>query len=231
MKTAGTSFRQNVESKLGPRIYPTQAEVRQNSSNRYLPASELISRIEAGQIDLEDKIIVMGHYAAAIAKALPGNRNTATFLRNPIDRSISMIAQRKKRLPWARMSVDEVLHSKFINRFITNYQTKVFSIDEPSSQVNIPFTVDEDAFSRALSRLDQLDFVGITEEYGKSLGLFTSMSGISFNGEVYQANKSRREELTTNQLRRIERLVELDMELYEVARKRFEKQCSERLCS
>ena len=98
MKTAGTAFRRMLRETPGISEYPTQAELAANAremshaERRYLPASQLLARIGSGELDLTGRQFLCGHYSASLADSLPGTWRTVTFLRDPVRRTLSMIA-------------------------------------------------------------------------------------------------------------------------------------------
>jgi hypothetical protein len=227
MKTAGTSFRRILEDTPDVSFYPTGEELAVNRRRWYLPASELVSRIESGALDLSDRQFLFGHYPASLPERLPGTWRTATFLREPVARTLSMIAHhhyhpgrwgRWKRLfrpNVARYLADEA----FVESQIRDYQTKVFALP-PTGNVNGPLAIDDAGFEQAKARLFAMDFVGLTEQFGQSIALLETMTGRRFAPQVF-VNRSRGYSATEAECARIRALVPRDMELYELARERL----------
>jgi hypothetical protein len=224
MKTAGTSFRRMLRETPGVSVYPTVAELAVNGHRRYLPAAELLSRIESGEIDLSDRQFLCGHYQASFRENLPGTWRTVTFLRDPVRRTLSMIAHHHyhkgplKR--FVRPNVSRYLADEtFVQSQIRDYQTKVFALP-PTGSVNRPYAIDDAGFERAKARLLETDFVGLTEQFGQSIALFEAISGQRFVPPAL-ANKSRRYSATDAEIARIRSLVARDIELYELAREKL----------
>jgi hypothetical protein len=224
MKTAGTSFRRVLLDTPAVSLYPRREELAGNPHRWYLPAYELVSRIESGALDLSDREFLIGHYPASLPERLPGVWRSATFLRDPVRRTLSMIAHhhfsqgRLRRLlkpNVARYLADEA----FVASQIRDYQTKVFALP-PTGNVNGPGAIDDAAFKRARARLLAMDVVGITEQFGPSIALFQAVSGRRFAPPVF-INRSRGYSATAAECAHIRSLVPHDIELYELARERL----------
>lgn len=225
MKTAGTSFRTMLENHLGPAVYPTKKEVQQLPDGFYLRPSQFVEQLADGRLDLTGRQVVCGHYSAAFVETLPGAWRTATVLREPVGRTLSMIAhhhrRRRHKLDFrGRLPVAEYLDNpSFVASNLLNYQTKVFAAG-PTDNVNQPYPVDAAAFERARERLDAMDFVGLTEAFGDSVHMFERMSGLALGADVLHAGKSPRYSTTEADIARIRDLVGYDIELYEIARRK-----------
>ncbi len=227
MKTAGTSFRTMLEDTLDAEIYPTKAELAQRPRGWYLPAPELLTQIERDEIDLAARRFLCGHYSANLDARLAGGWRTVTFLRDPVRRSLSMIAHRHGKAGrlnrFVKPNVSRYLDdAEFVERQIRDYQTKVFALDA-AGDVNRPCPIDAAAFERATARLREVDFVGLTEQYPESIRLFEAMSGLTL-APLPHVNRSRGYAATEAELARIRALVPHDIALYELARAKLRAQ-------
>jgi hypothetical protein len=227
MKTAGTSFRNMLAETPAASPYPTKAELEQNPKRWYLGPRELLARIEGGELDLSERKFLCGHYSANLATLLPGNWRTVTFLRDPVRRSLSMIMHHHReqgRLSRIlRPNVMRILDDeRFVSHMIRDYQTRVFAADAGAS-VHAPLAIDDPTFERARARLLDVEMVGLTEQFGQSLELFSSMSGLRF-ASLPHVNKGRSHTWTEAEIARIRTLVPRDLELYEVAREKLRSQ-------
>jgi hypothetical protein len=227
MKTAGTSFRSMLEESFDAEIYPTRAELAQHPRRWYPTAPELLARIARGEVDLATRRFLCGHYSADLARSLPGSWRTVTFLRDPVRRSLSMIAHRHRKAGrlnrFLRPNVSTYLDREdFVERQIRDYQTKVFVLG-PEANVNAAHPIDAAAFERAKARLLEVDFVGLTEQFAESIRLFEAISGVRF-GPLPHRNKSPGHGATEAELARVRALVPHDLALYEVAREKLRAQ-------
>jgi hypothetical protein len=226
MKTAGTSFRSMLEQSFDAEIYPTQAELRRLPRRFYLTAPDLLAALADGAVDLAGRRVVCGHYAAAFAQDLPGAWRVATFLRDPVKRSLSMIAHRHRRATrlarFVKPNVSAWLdREEFVERQIRDYQTKVFALDG-LGEVNRAHPIDAAAFAQAKARLLEADFVGLTERLPESIRLFEGLSGMRFGAPPHR-NKSPGYAANDVEIARIRALVPHDVELYEIARAKLER--------
>jgi hypothetical protein len=225
MKTAGTSFRKMLEETPAIGLYPTRDELAANVRRRYLHASDLLAKIDAGELDLSDRQFLCGHFSANLPDRLPGNWRTVTFLRDPVKRTLSMIAHhhrqsgRLKR--FIKPNVSRYLSNEaFVESQLRDYQTKVFALPADGN-VNGRHAIDDAGFERAKARLLETDFVGLTEQFAPSIALFEAISGQRFTPPVF-ANRGRGYSATDADLARIRTLVPRDIELYELAREKLQ---------
>lgn len=227
MKTAGTSFRTMLEGTPEAAIYPTEEELARRPNRWYPTASELLERVGRGEIDLSARRFLCGHYAAGLSDHLPGPWRRVTFLRDPVRRSLSMIAHRhfkESRLNrFLKPNVSKYLDREdFVERQIRNYQTKVLALDGREN-VNLVHPIDEAAFRRAEARLHEIDLVGLTERFAESVRLLEDMAGIRFAALAHQ-NKSRGYAASEAEVERIRALVPFDLALYETASRKLSAQ-------
>jgi hypothetical protein len=221
MKTAGTSFRSMLEAGLGPALYPSRDELAALPNRFYLDAPVLLERLRTGTLDLSDRRVLCGHYAARLDEHLPGTWRGAIFLRDPVRRTLSRIAQthkmRSRLNRFTRPSVTRYLDdADFVDRQLRDYQTKVLAMPG-DALVNTAYPIDDAAFARARDRIDGMDFVGLTERFAESVALFERLSGIAL-GPVAHSNRSRGVQATEADLARIRAIVPHDIELYDRAR-------------
>jgi hypothetical protein len=228
MKTAGTSFRAMLEQDLGDRVYPTRDELGEQKNGWYLQAPELLERIAGGGVALEGRQVLCGHYAARLTERLPGDWRVMIFLREPVARALSMISHRHSRsrsrfFDFRGLRIADYLQDDdFLQRQITNYQTKVLAM-EPLANVNAPWTVDDAGFERAKVALEAMDFVGVTERFAASVRSFERLSGITFSVRDMHRNK-RRYHPTDADRAAVLPLVEYDIELYRLACEKMDRQ-------
>ena len=216
MKTAGTSFRNLLEESLGEALFPTVENLHQRNNRYYYSAIEMLDLAD----ELESRQVICGHLPYSLAETL--GFGVATFLREPVSRTLSMLRHRRQKSPkFAAMSVREMLSHPFVEKQVRDYQSKYFAVPH-KQDVNLPFSWAEKDFDRAKRRLAQTEFVGITEYFDESLDLFTNRTGLELPA-------ARRLNVTENpiiqpseyELDLIRQLVARDLELYELAKKLF----------
>lgn len=137
-----------------------------------------------------------------------------TFFRNPVDRYISHF-NHQARARKKTISFDEWLRSTHEN----NYQTR--------------FLANEENLSRALWTVENFfNFVGIVEKFDVSLLLLKQRLGFEFDIRYRPVNVSphklvNRKALDFNTIKLIEHNNSLDLEVYDAALKRFEKELTQ----
>jgi len=225
MKTAGTSFRAMLEASLGPELYPSRDELAALPNRFYPDAPVLLGQLADGRLDLSGRRVLCGHYAARLAGHLDGEWRGAIFLRDPVRRTLSRIAQthkmRSRLNRFTKPSVARYLDdADFVAKQLRDYQTKVLAMPG-DGMVNTAHPIDDAAFARACATLDAMDFVGLTERFADSVALFERLSGIAL-GPVAHANRSRGTAPSAADIARIEAIVPRDMEIYARARAKLE---------
>ena len=215
-KTAGTSLRIMLEYEYGARfIYPGRYYLKDLPNGLYPTGSEMLDNYS----NLPFHRVLVGHFTAAMADLLPRPYQTATFLREPIQRSLSMLTHFSSTL---NVSVSSLIENpQFMSANIADYQTRVLGADrvcEPG-QVEI---VDEKVLNRAISRLEALNFVGLTERFDESCQIFDQRFRTRISRFVRRENVRRPNgnELAEH-IPYIKQFLERDRILYDAAVARF----------
>jgi len=217
-----------LENEFNDELYPTKGELNSQKRNWYILAPDLLERISDRRIDLDRRRIICGHYAANLRDLLPGTWRTVVFLRDPVARTLSMIAHRQRSRPFlqrhfSRATISDWLKKDdFTRNALENYQTRVFSING-TDNVNKYHRVDAEMFGIAKRNLDSIDVVGLTEYFENSISIFEDISGMKFSAPVVQANKNRKRPaaVSPQDIETIRKLVPYDLELYELAREKL----------
>lgn len=216
MKTAGTSLRAILEDDLGTAaVYPNSRDLSRREHGWYPSAEEVL----AGLPTTRPHDILIGHFPAAILDRLPHGYRGAVVLRDPVQRSLSALAHmaRVRGSTPARLVEDE----QVVGRLVRDYQTKILGcggIDQP----NLHDRVDDATLDRALRRVDELAFVGITERFPDSCRLFDDLFGTHTSRFDRQENVLRARGTEHAELiPRVLPLIRRDLVLYEHAARRF----------
>jgi hypothetical protein len=216
-KTAGTSLRRMLQDEYGPRlVYPGDFHLRYLPNGWYPLGSEMLR----GYGEIPTHNVLVGHFTAAMADMLPRRYQTATFLREPIQRSLSMLGQfsRTLKLPVSALLED----AQFMEANIADYQTRILGADGVCDPAQVE-TIDDEVLDRAIRRLETLDFVGLTERFAESCAVFDARfrTGVSqfIRREVVHRPEGRE---LSEYIPRIEPFLGRDLVLYETAVARFD---------
>lgn len=211
-KTAGTSLRRMLEYEYGAEhIYPGGFYLKRFDNGCYPLGSQMLR----DYTQLPPHKVLVGHFTAAMADMLPTPYQTATFLREPIQRSLSMLSHFSYML---HVPVTTLLENEqFMADNITDFQTRVMGADGVCDPHEVG-TVDDETLTRALGRLESLDFVGITEQFAESCRRFDGLFETLISTSIQRSNVLRPEgnELEEH-IPRIESLVQRDQVLYDAA--------------
>ena len=214
-KTAGTSLRRMLEREYGARhIYPGGFYL-QRLGGGYPLGSQMLKDYPG----LPPHKVLVGHFTAAMADMVPLPYQTATFLREPVQRSLSMLSHFSYML---HVPVTTLLENEqFMTDNIADFQTRIMGADGVCDPHEVG-TVDDDALARALGRLEALDFVGITEQFAESCRIFDGLFETRISKSIQRSNVLRPggNELEEH-IPRIESLVQRDQVLYDAALARF----------
>lgn len=167
-KTAGISFRKIIESQFNPKeIY-------------FGPREYFLEIVQ--ELTLPDFRLIGGHLVFSDGQLLPSKVVYITLFREPVERLISQyeyLRQLGESNPMPKLNsraeiIREAMRLNFedwVLQFTDNYITRIFSHDGLSTS-SLSFTQD-DPFDLDLAkkRLEQFAFLGITEEYQRSIQL------------------------------------------------------------
>jgi len=214
-KTAGTSLRRMLEREYGAKhIYPGGFYL-QSLGGRYPLGSQMLKDYPG----FPPHKVLVGHFTAAMTDMVPMPYQAATFLREPIQRSLSMLSHFSRML---QIPVSTLLENKqFMTDNIADFQTRIMGANGVCDPHAVG-TVDDDALARAVGRLESLDFVGITEQFAESCRRFDSLFDSRISKSIQRINVLRPEgnELEEH-ISQIESLVQRDRVLYDAAVARF----------
>lgn len=222
-RTAGTSLRLALEAAHGAAcVHPSAAELGSRPGGRYETAADLLARWDT----LPQHRFLFGHYVAALVDVLPIPYRTATFLREPVARSVSIIEHHAAQ---SQRAVSDLLDDEaFLAGHVTDLQTRVFGseipVDDGLPQVMRPQEApraDDNTLERAIDRLASFDFVGLTEDLSRSVSRFDAMFGTHVSPTIGQVNQSQASDVPRVEIERlVAPLVTRDVELLAQARAR-----------
>lgn len=221
-KTAGsTLFRLLEREYAGSPIFRLYGDV--DSRIRLLEAMSIE--------DLHALRLVGGHMGFGIHRFLPGASAYVTLLRDPVDRVVShyhYVKSRPHDAGSARAmegvsSLDDYVRSSVFARIINNGQTRLLGSDVQSADE----AADEAALERAKQVIDRSDVVvGLQDRFEESLLLMLQAFGWgypAYRNENVGVGRPRVEELSGSTVELILERNSLDVELYQHAQHRFER--------
>ena len=184
MKTGGTTLMRNLRETFAlDEIYPYR---------------DLDIRYDDGQLDIQHHLsvpylltlsderwahirVLTGHFPYVVHEILGRDFLTVTILRDPVERTISLLRQLKRNQPWENASglrpraartlaavYDEPL---VFGPLIQNHQTKIFSMttaDNPQTYMDM-IEIDQSRLDLAKTNLAQIDVVGEMENFQEFL--------------------------------------------------------------
>ena len=217
-KTAGTSLRRMLQDEYGPRlVYPGDFYLSQLPNGWYPLGSEMLR----DYAKIPPHKVLVGHFTAAMADMLPCRYQTTTFLREPMQRSLSMLGQFSRML---EVPVPALLEdAQFMNDNIANFQTRILGADGVCDPHKVG-TVDDAVLARAVARLQTLDFVGLTERFPESCAAFDARFHTDISQLIRREFVHRPEGCELSEfIPRIEPFIERDRVLYEKAVAQFDE--------
>lgn len=222
-KTAGTSFRRMLQDEYGPRlVYPGDPHLARLPYGLYPSGQELLRDFRS----LPPHNVLVGHVAASLADLLPKPYRSVVFLRDPVQRSISLLNHWSRVLdvPIAELMDDD----HFMTTRVRDFQTRSLGVDG-STDPWVGDTIDDHMdrmLARAIERLDTMDFVGLTERFEESCRRFDDRFGTRIARFVRRDNVLRPEGRELSELIPVvEPLLHHDRVLYDAAVARFMSTC------
>jgi hypothetical protein len=170
-----------------------------------------------------------GHWPYVAGELLGDDLFAFTMLRDPVERTISLLRQHRASLrandvPGAADLTLEAVYEDpmFFEPFVHNHQTRIFSMtreDEPRGYLHV-IDVDDRRLELAKRNLARIDVVGLTEEYPSFVAELSRRSGLAIevgrNSNVTRADQ--KDPVGESFRRRIAADNRFDVELYEHAR-------------
>lgn len=179
MKTGGTTLFQQLREQYGDALWPSaqdlqfegpRLDVRHHLSIPYLAA---LPEERRGAIR-----VYMAHLPYAAREVLPPGTRTVSVLRDPVERTISLLRQFRRRPPWlpegarrptlAEATLDEVYaHPAVFAPLVLNHQTKIFAMRRSAGAERYLDVVDVDQADLEVAKANvaALDVVGVMERY------------------------------------------------------------------
>ncbi len=130
MKTGGTSLFFHLLQQFAPdEVYPSPALDRRDPTDAepYASIPKLVAVTPERRAEIR---IYSGHFPYMVRDLIGGDPTTLTLLRDPVDRTVSVLKQFKRLYEQYRdLPLDAIYDDPFVYRhFVENHQTKLFSV-------------------------------------------------------------------------------------------------------
>jgi hypothetical protein len=221
MRTGGTTFEQQLRKGFpAEAVYP--------NPDLDLPGGNIFHHLELSYLlglPAERRAAIRfyyGHFPFVATEMLETELVTLTVLRDPVERTISLLrVMRERRDSLEHMTLEEIYDDpEVFPHLIHNHQTKLFSMtreDHPKSYLD-EIDVDDARLAIAKANLARVDVIGLTEQYGEFLDIVRDRFGWNLREEA-RMNAAVDEHDEPEHLRtRIAADTTLDRELYEHAK-------------
>jgi Galactose-3-O-sulfotransferase len=166
--------------------------------------------------------VVRGHIPFALRPLFPSTARFVTFLRDPVERTVSHYHYHRLSAGWIKRYGDNMTLDEFLaitGHLTDNLQTRMlsgFEVDAPAS---------EDMLAQAKQNLKKFDVVGIVEEFDKSVALLHLTYGwrlLLVPNVRVNASRPPVSALSAEERNAVRRKNELDEELYAEGRRLFD---------
>jgi hypothetical protein len=196
MKTAGTTLARLLKEQFPPdELYPSRGLDWELLTDVEPYIS--VPRLLAVPDDRRDQVrMYTGHFPYMAAALVAPDLRTLTLLREPVDRTVSVLKHFKRAEERFRTSTLEMIYEdpQISRCYVANYQTKIFSFvpGDEANTVQRPILIDDSRLGLAKENLAQVEFVGLTERFGDFVEELRTELGWWPNGvdATDRANKS-----------------------------------------
>jgi len=218
-KTAGSSFRNMLYKQFEQTtIYPNLNDIISNGGS-YFSLKDASEQITSQARPFQ---LLMGHYPFHTGRLLPKKPTYIVFLRDPVKRAVSHLYHLKRvgKEEFREAPIDEIM--KAARWQINNLQVRYMSgRNFRPGKLYLNDDAGKKALAKAKESIDKCDFVGLTEEFKGSVKLLEKMFDWNLGKKLKKNVAPRRHRKVPKDLyEEIKALNELDIELYEYAKKR-----------
>lgn len=200
-KTAGTSFRRMLWTLFDEKnILPNQYDLK-NNKGLYPSLEE--ANVKWGS-RLDDIYLLAGHYRYGSSDILPKKaKYLLTFLRDPVERAFSLVKHLQRTNPeYKKFSLEDIISKN--KNILQNGQLVYFLNRDEEKNLKI------DQKTRiACHRLEQFDFIGITEKFEDSIEWLENDLKYKFPKKLY-LNTSEQQQIFTEEEKIKAQLLELN---------------------
>jgi len=213
MKTGGAALRRGLMNHFGDAaVYPTKGLDGTDPMTLYLSIDHLRERLDARGDQIR---VITGHFPLRTAELIDGRVTTLTLLREPVERILSYVRQRR----FAQRKPLEDIYDDLPYGLANNNMTKMLLLT-PEEMSALRFTrveLDRGHLERAKEALAGMDAVGLQEDFEDFCHELAARFGWHL-GEPDKRNVSVPVEAPESLRARIAEDNALDIELYEFAK-------------
>jgi Sulfotransferase family len=175
--------------------------------------------------------VVVGHFPRCIDEVLGVPLTTFTLLRNPVDRTLSLLRQHKQQDQGSRYSSLEDVYANpvLLYGLIRNFMVKCLTatVDEIERGVMTMVQCDEGRLERAKHLLEhRIELFGLQEDFDTFCEELSSRFGWDLGDGALLANQTSAMDVSDDLRERIAHDSALDMQLYRFARDLLERRRS-----
>lgn len=217
-KTGGTALVLRLRALFGPdAVYPRTAD------HGHAEAVLWIDHLAASFQEHRDELrVIAGHFPLCATEVLDAPFRTFTVLRDPVDRSLSLLRMRAQRGPeqFRGMALEEIYEDPRTQDTVRNHMVKMLSMraDEMESMpLTQPLVLDDERLAVAKQRLAEIEVVGLQERYADFSAALEARFGWELEPDR-RANQTQRQAVSEAFRKRLAADNELDLELYDHAR-------------
>ena len=215
-KTGGTALFQRLREGFGPQaVYPPPED--HGDVRAVIDVDHLRARLREHGDGLQ---VITGHFPYCTVALLGGPVATFTVLRNPVDRTLSLLRRRKVvEARFRDLELEAIYEDAVLQDIIRNHMVKMLSLtaDEMgATPLTQPVTFDDDRLARAKGNLDRIDVVGLQERFDDFCVALETRIGRTLGAPRF-ANRTPHSPVSDALRDRIAADNQMDVELYRFA--------------
>jgi hypothetical protein len=225
-KTGGTALFQRLREHFGDRgVYPTPDE--RGDVRAVTDLDFLVERVRAHGDEVR---VVTGHFPLCTTELLGGELTTFTVLRDPVERTLSLLRRRENAEErFHGRTLEDIYDDESLRDIIRNHMVKMLSltVDElTAAPLVLEVEFDEARLERAKANLrDRIDVFGLQEHFDEFCADLSGRFGWDLGAPRF-ANRTERSPVSDALRERIAGDNRMDRELYDFARQLWEQRQS-----
>jgi hypothetical protein len=164
-KTGGTALFQRLRESFGPSaVYPTPDD--QGDVAAVIDVNHLVARFGAHRDEIR---VVTGHFPLCIVDVLDVPFTTFTVLRDPVERTLSLLRRRQAADPrFQGLELEQIYEDAPLRDIIDNHMVKMLSLTAAEmgpTPLTLPVTANRARLEQAQRGLERIDVIGLQERF------------------------------------------------------------------